>query len=134
MTAQNRLPGIRFSRRRFVRDSALAGAAALGFPSIVSARSPNSKLNIAVIGAGGRGADNLAKMAAENVVALCDVKITALAKAAQKFPKPGTYRCLVHWQERDAAVGLRQIRASSGEGVRQLCTAAGDDSTFDRSS
>ncbi len=93
MTTQNRFtPGTNLGRRRFIHDSALAGGVLLGFPSIVSSRSPNSKLNIAIIGAGGRGADNLAKMASENVVALCDVNRSALAKAAQKFPQARTYK------------------------------------------
>ena len=92
MTKQKRFSGASISRRQFLADSALAGAFTLGFPSIVSARSPNSKLNLAFIGTGGRGADNLAEMAAENVVALCDVNRTALAKAAQKFPRARTYK------------------------------------------
>ena len=80
------------SRRRFIHDSTLAGVVTLGFPSILSARSPNSKLNIAVIGAGGRGADNLEKMATENIVALCDVNRAALAQAARKFPQARLYK------------------------------------------
>lgn len=92
MSRQNCLPGPGVTRRRFVRDGALVGAVTLGFPAIISARSPNSKLNIAIIGAGGRGADNLSRMAAENIVALCDVNRTSLAKAAQKFPQARTYK------------------------------------------
>src|SRR5438874_1727470 len=77
----------RINRRRFLKGSAaLAGAAAFGLPNVLTARAPNSKLNVAVIGVGGRGASNLAAVAAENVVALCDVNATALDAAADRHP------------------------------------------------
>ena len=65
---------------------------ALGFPAIISARAPNSKLNIAAIGVGGRGASNLKSVSSENIVALCDVNSTYLARAQEKFPAARTYR------------------------------------------
>jgi predicted dehydrogenase len=75
-------------RRRFLKGSAaLAGAAVFGAPNVLTARAPNEKLNIAVIGVGGRGASNLASVASENVVALCDVNATALDAAAAKYPQ-----------------------------------------------
>ena len=48
------------SRRRFLqRATALVGAAAgvqfIGLPALLSAASPNAKLGVAVIGAGGMG-------------------------------------------------------------------------------
>ncbi len=92
MNIQDNLLTRLVSRRYFIRGGAVLGASTLGFPAIVSARSPNSKLNIAIIGAGGRGAANLAKVGGENIVALCDVNRTSLAKAAQKFPKARTYK------------------------------------------
>lgn len=50
-----------FSRRQFLASSA-ASAAALGFPAIVSSRSPNEKLNLVFIGVGGRGASNVKEL------------------------------------------------------------------------
>ena len=47
------------TRRRFLQTSTGAAAATLGFPAILSSQSPNSKLNIAVIGSGGRGNGNM---------------------------------------------------------------------------
>src|SRR6266446_546634 len=47
------------TRRRFLQGTALAGAAALGAPALVSCRSPSEKLNVVVIGCGGRGASNM---------------------------------------------------------------------------
>jgi predicted dehydrogenase len=49
-------------------------------------KSPNAKLNVAVVGVGGRGGHNLDQVAGENIVALCDVYEPALGKAAARFP------------------------------------------------
>ena len=78
----------RIDRRSFLRTSAAAGAAtAFSAPNIVRARNLNEKLNIAMIGTGGRGANNLGRFAAENIVALCDVNERNLNAAAVKHPK-----------------------------------------------
>ena len=61
------------------RRHALAGAAALGGLGALRAwgrgisLSPNSKANIAFIGIGNYGAQNLIQLASENIVAVCDV-------------------------------------------------------------
>jgi len=57
-----------------------------GFPAIISTRSPNGKLNIAVIGAGGRGRSNMRRVSSENIIALCDVNDAALAAAKETAP------------------------------------------------
>ncbi len=86
--------GTGLSRRRFLKRSVAAGAAvAFAAPAIrLSHGSPNEKLNIAVIGVANRGAGNLAGVASENIVALCDVDENYLNRAAQKFPKADKYR------------------------------------------
>ena len=43
------------SRRHFLKATALGGLALAGAPAFLRARSPNEKLNLAVIGCGGRG-------------------------------------------------------------------------------
>jgi predicted dehydrogenase len=66
----------RMNRRQLLRSSAFAGVGLLLSGGRTGARgaSPNEKLNVAVIGCGGRGAANLAAVAeTENIVALCDV-------------------------------------------------------------
>ena len=73
------------SRRRFVRQSIFASGAVLGAPAILRCASPNSRLDVAVIGCGGRGGSNLAQMGTENVVGLCDVNANNLDAAAVKF-------------------------------------------------
>ena len=66
----------RITRRRAMKDMALAGAG-LWLADQASAQqdssSPNEKLNVALVGSGGRGASNLTGLKSENIVALCDV-------------------------------------------------------------
>jgi predicted dehydrogenase len=73
----------KFSRRKFVKAS-LAGASGfiLTAPNYIRAKDTYNKLNIAIVGAGGRGAGNLAGVSSENIVALCDVNSEAIAKAS----------------------------------------------------
>jgi len=86
----------RFNRRRFLQTTAV-GTAALAVPNLVSAQNPNSKLNVAFIGVGGRGAGNLQSVVSfadvpVNVVALCDVNARTLAQQAERFPQARTYQ------------------------------------------
>jgi predicted dehydrogenase len=80
------------TRRRFLHSTAVAGVAALGAPAYVSSRAPSEKLNIAVIGCGGRGAANMADMLGENIVALCDVNEANLGRAAMRVPEAKKFR------------------------------------------
>ncbi len=85
------------TRRQFVRQAALSSAAvatvtALPLRSKAQEPSPNDKLNIGVIGSGGRGGANLhAVGATENIVALCDVDGHQLNAAGAKFPGARKY-------------------------------------------
>ncbi|MBY0461221.1 MAG: Gfo/Idh/MocA family oxidoreductase, partial [Gemmataceae bacterium] len=69
------------------RRSFLATSAALAAPAFLKARGTADKLNVAVIGVANRGAANLAGVAHENVVALCDVDPDNAKKAREQFPK-----------------------------------------------
>ena len=98
------------SRRAFVQSVAGAGAASLlsmpafAYKNIVGA---NDRLNIGVIGVGGRGAGDLAGVAGENIVALCDVSETTLNAAANGFPQAKKffdYRELLEMDRLDAVV------------------------------
>jgi predicted dehydrogenase len=75
------------TRRRFLRAAATAGAATFAAPALLRARNLNEKLNIAIIGADGRGASNTRSVESENIVALCDVNADSLNRAAERFPK-----------------------------------------------
>src|SRR6187455_2281754 len=78
------------SRRKFIAGSALASAAFMIVPSHVlgrgGAKSPNEKLNIAGIGIGGQGGQDIGQMTTENIVALCDVDWSHAAGMFRKFP------------------------------------------------
>ncbi|MDR3229334.1 MAG: Gfo/Idh/MocA family oxidoreductase [Puniceicoccales bacterium] len=79
-----------FSRRSFFKTLAAAGAGAVFAPSILSARNPNSKLQIAVIGVGGRGGENIRELVAETkgsekFFAFCDVNANTLRAQAKRY-------------------------------------------------
>ena len=87
------------SRRHFFYGSLLAGAIpAGGFGSTPSLKglgykSPNEKLNIASIGAGGKAASDIHGCApTENIVALCDVDDKQAANIYKQFEKPPKYK------------------------------------------
>jgi hypothetical protein len=66
-----------FSRRDFLAGtSAAAGLMAATSWTVGDekpSRSPNEKLNIAIIGSGGRGGSNLKNVSSEQITVLCDV-------------------------------------------------------------
>lgn len=80
------------SRRGFHKATAAAALSAFAAPAFVRGRNLNEKLAIACIGVGGRGASNLADVASEDIVALCDVYDGAVAQAAQAHPKARKYK------------------------------------------
>ena len=83
-------PRLSISRRQFLRTT--VAASALGFPAIVRSQNPGGKLNLAIIGCGGRGAADMAEVAGENIVALCDVNANNLRAASQRAPGAKTFR------------------------------------------
>ncbi len=80
----------RITRRHMLQRTAFAGAGiVLGSQSEQTgcvAQSPNEKLNIAVIGIGGRGRANLNAVASQNIVALCDVDDKRAGEAYARYP------------------------------------------------
>jgi len=88
----------RMTRRGFIRDAALGGAGVVILANSNSVRTyaANEKLNVALIGCGGRGkwyADVIPKQA--NLVALCDVnesKATATYREHPETPKFHDFR------------------------------------------
>jgi predicted dehydrogenase len=83
---------IRVTRRQFGRAIASITTGAFAAPAIVRGRNLNEKLDIAMIGVGGRGAANLGSVASENIVALCDVHEPALERAAIDHSRARCYR------------------------------------------
>src|SRR3954465_15038415 len=58
--------GDHLSRRRFGRAIAIGAAGTFAAPAVLRGRNLNEKLNIAIIGCGGRGASNLGDVSSEN--------------------------------------------------------------------
>ncbi|MHC4864719.1 MAG: Gfo/Idh/MocA family protein [Planctomycetota bacterium] len=84
------------NRRDFLRSTATTAAAftivprhVLGGPGHTP---PSEKLNIAGIGAGGRGGGNINACSSENIVALCDVDDEKAKETFEKFPQVKKYR------------------------------------------
>ncbi len=97
-------------RRQFLRSSVGLGlTAGVVGPWLQPSRvlGANERLNIGVIGVGGRGAGDLAAVAHENIVALCDVDENRLNAAGGKHPsakKYFDYRELLDQKDLDAVV------------------------------
>ena len=83
----------RFSRREFIKTAA-ASSAILGFPAITRSKSPNGKLNVGLIGVGGRGRSHVNACRYEDIVALCDVNANSLKGALKTAPEARTYKDL----------------------------------------
>lgn len=83
-----------FTRRQFIATTAFAGAALLTGCASRGPRkiSPNSKLNIGVVGAMGKGRSDTDHCASENIVALCDVDSERCAPQLKKYPGAKFYQ------------------------------------------
>ena len=83
-----------FSRRRFLQSSSLVAGSGLLPAGLASGRkvSPNDKLNIGVIGAGGKGTADSEGVMSENIVALCDVDERTLRARKARFPKAKLFK------------------------------------------
>ncbi len=73
------------SRRSFLKATTAVSTGAFFIPNLLSC-SPSGKLNIAVIGVGGRGKANWSACADENIVALCDVDDNRASEGYNTFP------------------------------------------------
>jgi len=82
---KNFLPrGLKISRREFLGTSATAAAGLMIVPRHVLGgpgnTAPSDKLNIGAVGVGGKGSSDIWSVSSENVIALCDVDDTQMAK------------------------------------------------------
>jgi predicted dehydrogenase len=86
------------SRRHFFYGALLAGAIPAGgfggTPSLkrLGFKSPNEKLNLGVIGAGGRATANVAGCATENIVAFADPDERSAAATYKQYEKAATFK------------------------------------------
>jgi len=86
------------SRRNFIKNASLAGAGFFIVPRHVLGRgfiAPSDKLNVAGIGAGGKGEDDLSEFAKSpkvDIVAFCDVDDRQAVNSRKSFPKANYYK------------------------------------------
>src|SRR3954462_5815556 len=86
------------SRRHFLKNASLAGAGFFIVPRHVLGRgfvAPSDKLNIAGIGAGGKGGDDLSEFAKSpnvNIVAMADVDDRQAVNSRKSFPNAKYYK------------------------------------------
>ncbi len=82
------------TRRTFLRNMAwsASGLVILSHSRLVRGTQSNNKLNIAGIGVGGRGAEDINGVASENIVALCDVDQKHAAQTFERYPKAKRYK------------------------------------------
>src|SRR5437867_11506860 len=96
-----------FTRRHFFYGTLLAGAVpAAGFgttPSLKSLgyKSPNEKLNIASVGAGGKAASDIMGCATENIVALADPDDKRAERMFKTYEKAAKYQDFRRMLERE---------------------------------
>ena len=84
----------RITRRECLKSSAAAAAALTILPAgLARGYAANEKVNVGIIGSGGRGGANLNGVAdqGQNIVALCDPDRRHLDGAARRFPDARTY-------------------------------------------
>lgn len=79
---------VKISRRDLLKGAAVGG---FSFMFLRDSRmafgsEANSKLNIGIIGCGGKGRGNLDACAGENIIALCDVDANRITEVAERFP------------------------------------------------
>ena len=87
--------GRKISRRQLLHGVAGTVASFTIVPRHVlgaGATPPSDKLNIACIGVGGRGGNNLGAVSRENIVALCDVDMRRAGGAVKNYPKAKHYQ------------------------------------------
>jgi predicted dehydrogenase len=86
------MPSTRFSRRTFIRASSFAAGAVL-LPGVTrNVLGANERINLAGIGAGGKGAVDVPSCASENIVALCDVDANNAGGVFRQFPNAVKYK------------------------------------------
>jgi uncharacterized protein YukE len=112
-----------FSRRRFLSAAAAAGAGLTILPArSLRAYAANEKINVALMGVGGRGewfVDNIPRM--ERVAAVCDVNDEKTAAAFKHWEEFGKrYAASQHEWERRAGVEFQRLAAEKPKAFRDF--------------
>ncbi|MGD2094034.1 MAG: Gfo/Idh/MocA family oxidoreductase [Phycisphaerales bacterium] len=94
----------KISRRDFMAGAATAAAFTIVPRSVLGGSgytAPSEKLNIACIGIGGMGANDVREVSSENIVALCDVDWKHAADTFKQYPSAKKYRDFRRMLERE---------------------------------
>jgi predicted dehydrogenase len=117
------------TRRQFLRNTTLAAGGFFIVPRHVLGRgfiAPSDKLNIAAIGAGGKGESDLSEFAKSpnvNIVALCDVDDRQSANSRKKFEKAGYYKDFREMLEKERK-NIDACSISTPDNVHAVATLA----------
>lgn len=117
------------SRRSFIRNAGLVGAGIYIVPRHVLGRgyvAPSDKLNIAGIGAGGKGFSDLTefvKAGKANIVAFADVDDKQAANAVKRFPKATVYHDYREMLEKEAK-NIDAVSVSTPDHTHAVATMA----------
>jgi predicted dehydrogenase len=106
-----------FSRRALVGFAATAATVSVVHRRVLGGdgqEAPSDRLNIAGIGVGGRGAEDLHEMRGQNVVALADVDDAQAAATFKRFPGAKRYR------------DFRKMLEAEGKGIDAVVVACPD--------
>jgi hypothetical protein len=85
---------IKHTRRNFLKRCTAAAAGSVAVPAYLSAASPNERLNLALVGAGGRGyflIQCLSRLKDVNLLAFSDVDDAYAGKSYEAFPQVRRY-------------------------------------------
>ncbi len=96
------------SRRSFLKGLTATTAAGIAMPNLLlraEGVAAGKKLGIGCIGVGGKGFSDMMSASWQNeIVAICDVDATNLAKAAEKFPNAKQYRDFREMLEKENSI------------------------------
>lgn len=120
---KNKHPSNALRRRTFLKTALLAGASSVFVPRLLLAAGANNKVNLAYIGIGNRGWEDIVKFDATgmiNVVALCDTDMGAphTLKALEKHPKVPRFQ------------DFRKMFDKMGKDIDAVCIGTPDFSHF----
>ena len=113
-------PGV--SRRRLLGAAAtvsVLGRHVLGRPG---GKAPSDTLNIACVGLGAMGADNLTACEGEKIVALCDVDWRGAVTTFQRYPKAKRYKDYRRMLDREK--GIDAVIVATPDHTHAVITAA----------
>jgi len=127
LTTKTQLADAGYNRRSFLKSTMVATSAlAIGAPTILRARNLNDKLNLAIIGTGGRGGSNMRSVESENIVAVHmsgDSMIQSDPKSGQEVQFVRAQAAMV---DTLPIVGTWSFTHSTGGTAFQIFTADGN--------